>query len=65
LRRTRRLDRLKTFGANGNAGNIIERSAAKSAIRGEKDRKNISQEGLHRRDEDGTLLGALFSSFSL
>ena len=64
LRGPHRLNGLKTFGADRNARNIVERSAAKPAIRGEKDGKNISQEGLHRHDEDGTLLGALLSSFS-
>ena len=29
-----------------------------------KDRKNVSQKGSPGRDEDGTLLGALLSSFS-
>jgi len=65
LRGTCRLYGFKTFGADGNPGNVVERSAAESAIRGEEDGKNVLQEGLQGRDEDGTLLGALLSSFSL
>jgi hypothetical protein len=65
LWRAYRLNGLKTFGANRDPGDVVERSAAESAIRGEKDGKNVSQQGLQGRDEDGTLLGALLSSFSL
>src|SRR5271157_1781044 len=64
LRRTHRLNGLKAFSANGNPGNVVERSAAEPAIGGEEHGENVSQEGLQRRDEDGTLLGALLSSFS-
>src|SRR5271157_200986 len=64
LRRAHRLNGLKAFSADRNPGKVVERCAAQPAIRGEKHGKNVSQEGLQRRDEDGTLLGALLSSFS-
>src|SRR5271157_4488568 len=64
LRRTHRLNGLKAFSADRNPGNVVERSAAEPAIRGEEDGKNVSQEGLQGHDKDGTLLGALISSFS-
>ena len=64
LRRTCRLNGRETFGADRYAGNVVERSATQTAIRREEDGKNASQQGLQGRDEDGTLLGALISSFS-
>jgi hypothetical protein len=64
LRRANRLDGVQTFRAHRNTGDVIERCPAESAIRREEDGENASQEGLHRRDEEGTLLGALLSSFS-
>jgi len=58
------LDGRNTFGADRNSRDVIKRCTAEPAIRGKKDGKNVLQKGLQRRDEDGTLLGALLSSFS-
>ena len=63
-RRTHRLNGLKTFGTDGSPGEPIERGAVDSAIQGEKSRKNAAKDSFQGRDKDGTLLGALFSSFA-
>ena len=55
----------KTFGADRNPGNVIERRVAQPAIGGEKDGKNVAQEGLQRHENYGALLGALTSPVSL
>ena len=65
LRRAHRHDGGKTFGTDRNPGNVIERSVAEPAIRREEDGKNVAQEGLQRRENHGTLLGALTSPVSL
>ena len=59
LRLAHRRDSSKTFGADRNPGDIIEWSVAQPAIGSEKDGKNVAQEGLQRRENYGTLLGAL------
>jgi hypothetical protein len=63
LGRSYRPNGLEAFGADGNPGDVIQGSTAESAISGEKHRKAATQDGLQGRDEDGTLLGALLSSF--
>jgi hypothetical protein len=60
-----RCDGGKTFRADRNSGNVIEGRFAQSAIRREKNGKHAPQEGLQRRENDGTLLGALISPVSL
>jgi hypothetical protein len=54
----------EAFGADGNPGDVVQGSAAESTIRRKEDGKNVSEKSLQGRDEDGTLLGALLSSFS-
>ena len=55
----------KTFGADRNPGNVIERGVAQPAIGREKHGKNVAEEGLQGRENDCTLLGALTSPVSL
>ena len=55
----------KTFGADRNPGNVIERRVAQPAIGREKHGKNVAEEGLQGRENDCTLLGALTSPVSL
>ena len=54
----------QAFLADGNSGNIVERSTAESAIRGKEDRKNALQEGFEGRKNHSALPGARVSSFS-
>jgi hypothetical protein len=65
LRLAHRRDGGKTFRADRNPGNVIERRVAQPAIGGEKDGKNVAQEGLQRHENYGALLGALTSPVSL
>jgi hypothetical protein len=55
----------KTFGADRDPGNVIERRVAQPAIGREKHGKNVAEEGLQGRENDCTLLGALTSPVSL
>jgi len=54
LRRTHRLNGVKTFDTDRNAGNVVERSTTEFAIRREENRENAARQGLQGRDEDGT-----------
>jgi len=65
LRRPHGLNGSQTLGADGDPGNIVERSATEPAIGREEDGKNVTQQGLQGRDEEGTLPGALLSLFSI
>src|ERR1017187_8283796 len=65
LRLAHRSDGGKTFRADRNLRNVIERRVAQPAIGGEKDGKNVAQEGLQRHENYGALLGALTSPVSL
>jgi hypothetical protein len=49
-----RLNGVKTFSADRNAGDIVERSIAESAVGREENRENAEREGLQGHDEDGT-----------
>src|ERR1017187_1854070 len=55
----------KTFGAERNLENFIERGVAQPAIGREKHGKNVAEEGLQGRKNPCTLLGALTSPVSL
>jgi hypothetical protein len=62
---TNELDRIQTLFANRKPGNVGKGKTTDPAIGGKCDRKNAADYGQQRRDEKGTLLGALDSSLSV
>ena len=63
---TNRLDRIEAILTNWKPGDVgVEGEATEPAIGGKENRENAADYGQQRRDEGGTLLGALRSSLSV
>jgi hypothetical protein len=58
-------DRVQALRAYRKARNICQGNTAETAFRGKEDRKNTAYYGQHWRDEEGTPLGALYSSLAI
>jgi hypothetical protein len=65
LGRADRPDGIETLLARGYTGNGYEEDVTESAIGGQEGRKNALDCGNNCRDEEPTLLGALYSSLSI